>query len=122
MKDLLSKAESALRFAYAPYSRFKVGAVLLAKDGRVFTGCNVENSAFGSTMCAERIAFFKAISEGVTDFKAIAIVNSRSTPCPPCGSCRQVMNEFCEEDFMIILKDKTFSFSELFPESFELYE
>lgn len=122
MKDLFKEAEKALRYAYAPYSRFKVGAALLTKDGRIFTGCNVENSAFGSSMCAERVAFYKAVSEGVTDFKAIAIANSRGTTCPPCGSCRQVMQEFCEADFMIILKDNTYSFSELFPMGFDLYE
>lgn len=122
MENLYKQAENALRFAYAPFSRYKVGAALMAKDGRVFTGCNVENEAYGSTMCAERVAFFKAISEGVTDFKAMAIANSRDTNCMPCGACRQVMAEFCEDDFMIILKDTTFSFGEIFPESFELYD
>lgn len=122
MENLYKQAEDALRFAYAPYSRFKVGAALLAKDGRVFTGCNVENIAYGSTICAERVAFTKAISEGVTDFKAIAIANSSSTSCPPCGSCRQVMSEFCEDDFMIILKNKTFTLKELLPEHFDIEE
>lgn len=107
-----------LAFAYAPYSRFKVGAALLSKDGRVFTGCNIENSSFSSTICAERVAFAKAISEGVNDFKAIAIVNAKGTPCPPCGACRQVMSEFCEDDFMIILKDKVLAFGDLMPERF----
>lgn len=122
MENLYKEAELALSYAYAPFSRYKVGAALMAKDGRIFTGCNVENEAYGATMCAERVAFFKAISEGVTDFKAIAIANSRNTTCMPCGCCRQVMNEFCEDDFMIILKDKTFTFARLFPESFELYD
>ena len=122
MENLYKQAEDALRFAYAPYSRFKVGAALMAKDGRVFTGCNVENIAYGSTICAERVAFTKAISEGVTDFKAIAIANSSSTSCPPCGSCRQVMSEFCEDDFMIVLKNKTFTLKELLPEHFDIEE
>ena len=122
MENLYKQAEDALRFAYAPYSRFKVGAALMAKDGRVFTGCNVENIAYGSTICAERVAFTKAISEGVTDFKAIAIANSSSTSCPPCGSCRQVMSEFCEDDFMIVLKNKTFTLKELLPEQFDIEE
>ena len=122
MENLLKKAEEALRYSYSPYSRFKVGATLMAKDGRVFTGCNIENIAYSATICAERVAFSKAISEGVTDFKAIAIVNGNKTACPPCGECRQVMSEFCEEDFMIILADKTFTLKELMPESFAIEE
>ena len=118
MEELLKAAEDALRFAYTPYSRFKVGAALLSKDGRIFTGCNVESAAYGSTMCAERVAFFKALSEGVNDFKAIAIVSGKETPCPPCGCCRQVMSEFCEDDFMIVLQNKVFTLSQLLPESF----
>lgn len=122
MENLYKQAENALKYAYAPYSRFKVGAALMSKDGRVFTGCNVENIAYGATICAERVAFTKAISEGVTDFKAIAIANSNSTNCPPCGCCRQVMSEFCEEDFLIILTNKTFTLKELLPEHFDIEE
>lgn len=80
--------------AYAPYSKFPVGAALLAADGRVFTGCNVENASFGLTMCAERVAIGKAISEGVRHFTAVAIVAEKLKPCPPCGACRQVLAEF----------------------------
>ncbi len=119
MEDLLKQAKEAYRYAYAPYSRFKVGAALLTKDGRVYTGCNIENSAFGATMCAERVAFSKAISDGVTDFKAIAIVSDKGKPCPPCGECRQVMSEFCEDDFMIVTQDNVYPLSRLLPESFK---
>lgn len=119
MEELLTKAEEMLRYSYAPYSRFKVGAALMSKDGRIFTGCNIENVAYGSTICAEQAAFSKAISEGVTRFKAIAVASSKGSACPPCGACRQVMAEFCEEDFMIILNGKTFTLKELLPESFD---
>ena len=120
--ELINAALGAAERAYAPYSGFFVGAALLCKSGAVYTGCNVENIAYGSTICAERVAFTKAISEGVTDFKAIAIANSSSTSCPPCGSCRQVMSEFCEDDFMIVLKNKTFTLKELLPEHFDIEE
>lgn len=80
--------------AYAPYSQFKVGAALIAADGRIFTGCNVENISFGLTMCAERVAIGHAIAEGVTDFIAIAIVADTALPVSPCGACRQVLAEF----------------------------
>jgi len=80
--------------AYAPYSQFKVGAALIAADGRIFTGCNVENISFGLTMCAERVAIGHAIAEGVTDFIAIAIVADTTLPVSPCGACRQVLAEF----------------------------
>lgn len=119
MDELLTKAEEMLRYSYAPYSRFKVGAALLSKDGRVFTGCNIENVAYGSTICAEQVAFSKAISEGVTRFKAIAVVNDKGTQCPPCGACRQVMSEFCEDDFMIITIGETYTLSELLPARFD---
>ncbi len=94
--------------SYTPYSHFNVGAALLASNGQIFTGCNIENAAFTPTNCAERTAFFKAVSEGVTDFAAIAIAGGPdgSDPvdyCPPCGICRQVMSEFCNDDFKIIM-------------------
>jgi len=91
--DLLSLAREAMRRSYSPYSRFKVGACLLCADGRVFQGCNVENASFGLTNCAERTAVFKAVSEGATEFTAIAIAAERTAPWP-CGACRQVLNEF----------------------------
>ena len=94
--------------SYAPYSHFHVGAALLCDDGSVYTGCNVENAAFGPSICAERVAVFKAVSEGHRAFKAIAVVGGRegvlSDYCPPCGVCRQVLAEFCDpETFEIIL-------------------
>ena len=88
--ELVAKAKEALEYSYSPYSHFAVGAALLSTDGQVFTGCNIENSSFGATNCAERTAVFKAVSEGVKDFKAIAIVCSGDQPAYPCGICRQV--------------------------------
>jgi cytidine deaminase len=92
---LLDRAREARRHAYVPYSRFPVGAALLAENGEVFTGCNVENASYGLTNCAERTAIFKAVSEGVRDFRAIAVVGPQDDlACAPCGSCRQVLYEF----------------------------
>ncbi len=106
-KELILAAVSARESAYAPYSNYCVGAALLAKDGRVFTGCNIENAGYTPTVCAERVAIFKAVSEGVRDFAAIAVVGGRrgelSTSCAPCGVCRQVMAEFCSADMPIIM-------------------
>ncbi len=111
MEKLIDLAKQAANNAYSPYSGFKVGAALLCANGNIYTGCNIENSAFSPTVCAERVAFFKAISEGVTDFVAIAIVGGKedigSEICYPCGVCRQVMTEFCDaESFRIILPHK----------------
>ena len=109
-EELLSLAKEAMGNAYAPYSGFFVGAALLAADGTVYTGCNIENSAFGPTNCAERTAFFKAVSEGKREFTAIAVVGGKEGTieglCPPCGVCRQVMQEFCGPDFMIYMGKK----------------
>lgn len=103
--ELIKRAEIARLNAYAPYSKFSVGAALLAKSGKVYVGCNLENAAFTPTVCAERVAFFKALSEGEREFSSIAIVGGKagesSTFCPPCGVCRQVMAEFCDSDFCI---------------------
>jgi len=94
-RTLLGRAREARRFAYAPYSRFSVGAALLAEDGRVFTGCNIENASYGLTNCAERVAIGKAVSEGARTFAAIAVVGPEDdAPCAPCGACRQVLAEF----------------------------
>ena len=100
---LVKMAQDARRYAYAPYSHFTVGAALLCKDGSIFSGCNVENAAYSPGNCAERTAFFKAVSEGKREFEAIAIVGAKEgavpngeTMCTPCGVCRQVMGEFCE--------------------------
>ena len=98
--DLICSATAARLQAYAPYSRFQVGAALLAADGRVFTGCNVENLSYGLTICAERNAVFAAVAAGVTEFAAIAIVADTREPISPCGACRQVMAEF--GDFKVL--------------------
>ena len=127
---LIEKAKEARTFAYVPYSDFAVGAALLAKNGQVFSGCNVENGASSPSICAERTAFSKAVSEGVCEFEAIAIVGGPrdkepENMCPPCGVCRQVMQEFCDpKTFMIYLNDgsRTVSYrlEELFPAGFVL--
>jgi cytidine deaminase len=93
-KALMAEAVKARKRAYAPYSRFAVGAALLAKDGSVHLGCNVENASYGLTICAERNAVWKAVSEGVTEFAAIAVTARDGLGAPPCGSCRQVLHEF----------------------------
>src|SRR5256885_868824 len=93
-KQLLDAARAARLHAFAPYSNFQVGAALRAADGRVFTGCNVENATYGLTVCAERVALFKAISEGVRQFTHVAVVADTAEPTPPCGACRQLLWEF----------------------------
>ena len=108
IEKLIKTAIEMTKYSYAPYSNFKVGAALLAKDGRIFTGCNVENAAYSPTNCAERTAFFKAVSEGAARFDAIAIVGGKNGVITeltaPCGVCRKVMMEFCEpEKFQIIM-------------------
>ena len=112
IKDLIEKAIGMMNYSYTPYSHFKVGAALLAENGEIFTGCNIENAGLSATNCAERTAFFKAVSCGVKDFKAIAIVGGRdgvlTEATGPCGVCRQVMMEFCDpETFKIILAVST---------------
>jgi cytidine deaminase len=95
-RSLIAAAREAATRAHAPYSGFHVGAALLAGDGRIFTGCNIENASYGLTLCAERVALAKAVSEGVTDFQALAIAGGAAeTPVTPCGACRQVLVEFC---------------------------
>lgn len=125
-EQLTSLAKDAMGKAYSPYSGYKVGAALLCKDGSVYTGCNVENASFSATNCAERTAFFKAVSEGKREFLAIAICGGKDGVIeglfPPCGVCRQVMREFCEDDFEIylVMKDgiETYTLEELLPLSF----
>lgn len=132
-KELIEKALEARKLSYSPYSGFSVGAALLCDDSSVFTGCNIENSAFSPTVCAERTAFFKAVSEGKKSFVKIAVVGGNSdieTPenyCSPCGVCRQVMKEFCSSDFEIIMAKnaddyKIMTLSDLLPESFDKRE
>lgn len=126
-KALIAKALDMLRFSYAPYSHYLVGAALLCKDGTVYTGCNIENAAYTPSNCAERTAFFKAVSEGKKDFTAIAIVGGPDgkpqTYCAPCGVCRQVMVEFCDDTFKIISAISASDYqvhtlAQLLPESF----
>lgn len=125
--SLVERALTARGASYSPYSRFAVGAALLTADGEIFTGANIESASYSPTVCAERVAFFSAVHSGKRDFKAIAIVGGPSSEevksfTAPCGVCRQVMAEFCEADFEIILYDgkklATYTFSELLPESF----
>jgi len=128
-EELLAMAKEAMMKAYAPYSGFFVGAALLTKSGKVYTGCNIENAAFSPTNCAERTAFFKAVSEGEREFSAIAVVGGKDGVitglCSPCGVCRQVMQEFCDPDFLIHMgKEKdgyeTITLRELLPYGFVL--
>ena len=125
-EELFTIAKNNLVFCYAPYSNFSVSAVLESENG-IYTGVNIENASFGATNCAERTAFFKAISEGESKFKQILIIGGKdgeiSDFCMPCGICRQVMAEFCNEDFKIITAKsesefKEFTLGELLPESF----
>jgi len=118
---LIQAATEVRKKAYAPYSNFKVGAAVLTKEGKVFTGCNVENASYGLSICAERVAIFKAISEGYKNFIAIAVVADTETPVKPCGACRQVMAEFGNYDvIMANLKGdvRIMKVSELLPEAF----
>ena len=117
---LLEMAVEMRRFSYVPYSHYAVGAALLGKDGRVFTGCNVENAAYGNTLCAERTALCKAVSEGALEFEAIAIASSGSAPFP-CGACRQSLYEFAPELRVLVTWDgnvRKTTLRELLPEGF----
>ena len=125
-KELMALAVEARKMSYSPYSNFRVGAALLGKSGKVYLGCNVENAAYSPTNCAERTAVFKAVSEGEKEFTAIAIVGGMGETiadfCAPCGVCRQVLAEFCDKDFRLVLgnpdKIKTYTFEEILPLSF----
>lgn len=120
--ELFSQAVRAAGSSYSKYSRFSVGAALLTEDGQIFTGCNIENASFSLTNCAERTAVFKALSEGVTAFKAIAVAGSSdgdfSKPCTPCGACLQVLSEFCGDDFVIVLSNGWFRLADFLPMRF----
>ncbi len=127
IRTLCQKAVDMRSESYAPYSDFLVGSAVLTGDGKIFTGCNIENSAFGPSICAERTAIAKAVSEGYRDFAAIAIAGGRRDGelqyCSPCGVCRQVMREFCKPSFKIYLAKsaddyKEFTLGDLLPESF----
>lgn len=125
-EQLLYMAKDAMQYSYSPYSGYKVGAALLCKDGSVYIGCNIENAGYSATNCAERTAFFKAVSEGKREFSAIAVCGGKDGVMegefPPCGVCRQVMREFCGDDFLIYLASKdgieTYTLKELLPVSF----
>ena len=126
-KELLSLAVNAMKKSYSPYSNCKVGAALLCKNGKVFTGTNIENASFSPTVCAERVAVFKAVSEGETEFSGIAVVGGKDGKIngifAPCGVCRQVLREFCDDDFPVILGEsenefKKVTLKELLPLSF----
>ncbi|WP_439799569.1 cytidine deaminase [Treponema sp.] len=129
LKTLIKKAMEMLEFSYAPYSNFHVGAALLADDGKIYTGCNIENSAYGPSNCAERTAVFKAVSEGCRKFRAIAIVGGKNGKpesfCSPCGVCRQVLAEFCDKEFKVVMAKspdeyRVMTLGQLLPESFSL--
>jgi cytidine deaminase len=119
---LSKRALAARKYSYSPYSKFRVGAALLTQSGKVFTGCNIENSSYGLTICAERTALFKAISEGQTKFKAIAIASDENGFTPPCGACRQVIIDLAGDIDIILTKKngetQVMSMKELLPHAF----
>ena len=128
-EELIRQAHLARKNAYTPYSNFAVGAALLCESGKIFSGCNVENGAYTPTCCAERVALFKAISEGERNFAAIAVVGGKTDGdtdilCPPCGVCRQVLAEFCDDDFAVYLRENgktvTWRLGDLLPNRFHL--
>ena len=129
-EKLIELAKEAMQRAYAPYSGYLVGAALLCADGTVYQGCNIENAAYGPTNCAERTAIFKAVYDGHRDFTAIAVCGGKGGKItgsfPPCGVCRQVLREFCSDDFLIYMVDKdsyrTVTLADLLPYSFQAEE
>lgn len=127
VEELIAAARAAFKLAYAPYSRYSVGAALRTDDGRIFTGCNVENCSYGLSICAERNAVFAAVAAGSREFEALALVVDAEHPTTPCGACRQVLAEFCADDFpiytVILKRDDELvlhRLGELLPHSFEL--
>ena len=125
-KRMLVAAVSAMNRSYSPYSSFKVGAALLCKNGKIYTGCNIENAAFSETVCAERTALFEAVKSGERKFECLCVVGGKGGKitdyCYPCGACRQVLSEFCDKSLEILLFNgsefKTITLSELLPNSF----
>lgn len=119
--ELVKKAQEARAHSYSPYSRFKVGAAIRTKSGKVYRGCNIENCSYGLTVCAERAAVYNAVSDGETDFESLAVFTEAKDLTPPCGACRQVLSEF-SRDLVIILanpgKQKELKLSELLPMPF----
>jgi cytidine deaminase len=124
MDALLTAALAARENAFAPYSHFQVGAALEDINGRAHTGCNVENATYGLTVCAERVAVFKAISEGVRKFRRLAIAADSDTLTPPCGACRQILWEFCGDIEIVLVnlhgKTATYQLKDLFPKPFDV--
>jgi len=120
---LIAAARNAREHAHAPFSNFRVGAAVRAKSGRIFTGCNVENATYGLTLCAERVAVFKAISEGERGFDAVAVVADTDSLTPPCGACRQILWEFCGDAEVVLAnlngKVERYRMSALFPKPFD---
>ena len=123
MKTLTESALDARQNAHAPFSHFQVGAALESSDGRVFTGCNVENATYGLSVCAERVAVFKAISEGARKFRRVAVAADTEVLTPPCGACRQILWEFCGDIELTLTnlhgKTETFRLNDLFPRPFD---
>lgn len=123
MDRLLDAALRAREHAHAPYSKFRVGAALEAEDGAVYIGCNIENASYGLTMCAERVAIFKALSEGARRFRRIAVAADTETLTPPCGPCRQLLWEFCREAEVILVnlqgRAESFAVRDLLPRAFD---
>lgn len=124
MDPLVEAALTARQNAFAPYSKFQVGAAVEDADGRVHTGCNVENATYGLTLCAERVAIFKAISEGARKFSRVAVAADTDALTPPCGACRQILWEFCGDVELILAntrgKTETYRLAELFPKPFDV--
>lgn len=123
--NLIESALKAKENSYSPYSKFRVGAAVLTKDGKIYTGCNIENAAYTTGICAEKTAFAKAVSDGNKEFLALALASDSDDYASPCGECRQFISEFVEPDFKVILAKstndyKTYDFAELLPLSFKL--
>ena len=120
---LIAAALAAREHAFAPYSKFQVGAAIEDADGRIHTGCNVENATYGLTVCAERVAVFKAISEGARQFRRVAVAADTETLTPPCGACRQILWEFCGDVEIVLVnprgKTETYQLKDLFPKPFD---
>lgn len=125
IKELINKAIQAREKSYSPYSNFKVGASVMGESGKIYSGCNIENAAYSPTICAERVAIFKAISNGEREIKKIALIGSTDSFTYPCGVCRQVMTEFASDDFEIIVAKNieeymSYSLDDLMPNSFRV--
>jgi cytidine deaminase len=123
LSELIDSAVEAKKYAYCPFSGFPVGAALLSGSGRIYTGCNIESSSFGLTMCAERIALYKALSAGEKEFTSLAVATDTRTYCPPCGACRQVLWDFCRDIKIVLVSreksGKIYHLRDLLPNAFD---